>query len=96
MTQENLCNQFLDGYTFVSQPSLSNAGGIGFFVNDSLCYNVRHDLSETVVGYETLWIKIQSNLNHNIICGVIYRHPHSDISTFMTSLNKTLDRINNE
>jgi exonuclease III len=96
-TQENLCNQYLNGYTFVSQPSLSNAGGVGFFINDSLCYNVRHDLSEIVAGYETLWIEIQSSLiNQNIICGVIYRHPHSDISTFMTYLNNTLDRINNE
>ena len=84
----------MNGYTFVSQPSLSNAVGVGFFINDSLCYNVRHDLSEIVAWYENLWIKIQSGLiNQNIICGVIYRHPHSDISTFMTYLNITQDRI---
>ena len=34
------------------------------------------------IGYETFWIEIQSNLNHNIICGVIYRHPHSDTNVY--------------
>ena len=30
INQGNLSNNQLEGYTFVSQPSLSNAGGVGF------------------------------------------------------------------
>ena len=86
----------LDSYSFVSQHSLSNAGGVGFYVKDNCCYDVRYDLSDSVAGFETLWIEIQSNHNQNIICGVFYRHPHSNIDAFITFLNQTLDKIINE
>ena len=62
--------------------------------SDNCCYDVRYDLSDSVAGFETLWIEIQSN--HNIICGVFYRHPHSNIDAFITFLNQTLDKISNE
>ena len=74
VNQENLSNNQLEDYTFVSQPSLSNAGGVGFFINDNLLYKIRHDLSESVTGLETLWIELPVKLNHNLIVCVIYRH----------------------
>ena len=67
-----------------------------FFINDNLLYKIRHDLSESVAGLETFWIELPVKLNHNLIVGVIYRHPHSDLSAFMSSLNNNLDKINNE
>ena len=54
INQENLSNNQLEGYTIVPQPSLSNAGGIGFFINHNLLYKIRHDLSESVAGLESL------------------------------------------
>ena len=96
INQENLSNNQLEGYTFVSQPSLSNAGGVDFFINNNLLYKIRHDLSESVAGLETLCIELPVKLNHNLIVGVIYRHPQSDLSAFMSSLNNNLDKINNE
>jgi hypothetical protein len=35
-------------------------------------------------------------MNHNLICGVIYRHPQSDLEAFMVFLNQTLNTISNE
>ena len=87
---ENNFNHDLDSYTFVSQHSLSNAGGVGFYVKDNCCYDVRHGLSDSVAGFKTLWIEIQSNHNQNIICGVIYRRPHSNVDALMIFLNQTL------
>ena len=34
ISEEVLSNHAIPGYSFVSQPSLSNAGGAGFFVSD--------------------------------------------------------------
>ena len=65
-------------------------------MKDNCCYDVRYDLSDSVAGFETLWIEIQSNHNQNIICGIFYRHPHSNIDAFITFLNQTLDKISNE
>ncbi len=32
-------------------------------------------------------------MNHNLLCGVIYRYPQSDVEAFMVYLNQTLDII---
>ena len=37
-----------------------------------------------------------SNLHHNLICGVIYRHPPSDLEAFMVFLNNALNIISRE
>ena len=58
-----ITNFNLPGYNFISQPSISNAAGVGFCVNSSLMISVRHDLSITTRDFEFLWIEIQSNLN---------------------------------
>ena len=96
VSKEPLNNHSIPGYTFVSQPSLSNAGGTGFFISDKLSYTIRNDLSGSLISHETLWIEIQSDLHHNLICRVIYRHPNSDLEAFMTFLNHTIDKINKE
>lgn len=44
---DNICllNANLSGYNFTSQPSLSNTGGVVFYVRVNLKYILRHDLS---------------------------------------------------
>ena len=89
-------NNVITGYHFISQPSLSNAGSIGFFVSNQVRFIERDDLSEVTADFETQWIEIESDLHHNMICGVIYRHPNGNLDSFMTSINNYLDKVNNE
>ena len=84
----------IPGYSFVSQPSFSNAGGAGIFVSNKLSFIVRDNLSVTTPDYACLWIEIPSDLQHKIICAVIYTHPHSNLEVFIDYINKTLDTIN--
>ena len=51
-------NTDLVGYKFISQPTLYNAVGVGFYVEDSLKYRIREDFSSTTVDFEGLWIEI--------------------------------------
>ena len=89
-------NNVITGYHFISQPSLSNAGSTGFFVSNQMRFIERDDLSEVTADFETQWIEIESDLHHNMICGVIYRHPNGNLDSFMTSINNYLDKVNNE
>ena len=84
-----LNNIDLPGYTFVSQNTLLNAGGVGFHVRNDLTFTILSDLSCTTADYEALWIEIQNSHGRNIICGVIYRHPNSSL----VYLNFTAERI---
>ena len=52
-------------YDFLSQPTPSHAGGVGFYVLKKLNYSLREDLSYAVYGdYEMLWIEIENDRHH--------------------------------
>ena len=91
--EQPLTNIDLPGYTFVSQNTLSNAGGVGFYVRNDLTFTVLAELSCTTADYEALWIEIQNSHGHNIICGVIYRHPNDNLGSFLDYLNSTAECI---
>ena len=75
-----LNNIQLPRYDFISQPTLSNAGGVGFYILNELHYTIRKDLSSSLYDdYEMLWVEID-NLQNHIICGVVYRHPNGNIN----------------
>ncbi len=60
-------------------------------------YDTQKDLIfPSTIDFETLWIEIQSNMNHNLLCGAIYRHQQSDLEALMVHLNQTLDIIGRE
>ena len=42
-----LTNLDLPGYDFISQPSLSNAGGVGFYVKNNLTYSILSNFTTT-------------------------------------------------
>ena len=57
------------GYSFLSQQSCTDAGGVGFYVENNLGYIHRSDLSGHIQNdYESLWIEIQNDTGHNSIC----------------------------
>ena len=43
--QDSIINISIPGYRFVSQHSLSNAGGVGFYIHENIKFNIRSDLS---------------------------------------------------
>lgn len=72
----------LPGYHFISQPSLSNWGGVDFYVNNDLKFTVRDDLSKSREKFECLWIEIDNISQPNILCSVMYRHPRASLENF--------------
>ena len=86
----------LTGYKLLSQPSLSNAGGVGLYINENLSFHLRSDISQSTADYETLWIEVQSEIHENILCGVVYRHPRSNATSFINYINDTLEKISHE
>ena len=91
-----ISNTDIFGYDFISQPTLSNAGGVGFYVKHGLQYHVRHNLSALTEKYEPLWIEINCSSSKNILCGVIYRHPKGKPEQFIEHLSSVIDRVSTE
>ena len=45
---------------------------------------------------EMLWVEIESDLDSNMICGVVYRHPSSNLETFLNNFYSVIGKINQE
>ena len=91
-----ISNTDILGYDFISQPTLSNAKGVGFSVKHGLQYHIRDDLSALTEEYESLWIEINCRSSKNVLCGVIYRHPKGKTEQFIAHLSSVLDRVSTE
>ena len=94
--QPEVTNTNILGYQFISQPSHSMAGGVGFYIKNSLSYMLRTDLTTTKDEFEALWIELQNKGKTNVICGVIYRHPSGNLDTFLGYLNSGIEKISQE
>ena len=78
---------------------LRKGGGVGLLVKYAIPFQTRDDLLSTDDDFEYVFIEIdKTTLNkcRNVVIGVIYRPPKSDIVTFNDSLAVVLEKIKNE
>ena len=74
-------------------------GGVSLLIKDDIEYTIREDLCYQNGIMETLFIEIdkkQFKKNQNIIIGVIYRPPDTDINTFNIHIEQCLSKIKSE
>ena len=91
-----LSNVKINGYSLYTQPSESACGGCALYVNSQLDRHVRNDLSALEEEYETLWVEINNHKAKNFLCCCLYRHPSSDLSSFINYLTSTLQKVQKE
>ena len=94
--KEFISNINIPGYTFISEPSHSNAGRVAFYINDNLKYIIKSKYTKSTYDFEALWIEIEFTHQSNIICGVIYGHPSGNLDNFLDYINSTIESINQE
>ena len=88
----------LDGYKplHICRPDRSG-GGVSLLIKDHLQYTVRDDLCLlSVASAESLFIEIDKDVvgkNKNILVGVIYRPPDTDMKIFNECLEPLLNKI---
>ena len=91
--KENLSNVNIAGYDFISEPSLSNAGGVAFYVKNNLNYIINSEYTTSSPDFEALWLEILGEGKRNLLCGVLYRHPNSNLEKFLDYINLTAEKI---
>ena len=87
----------LPGYNFTEQHRSDKCGGggggVGIFVHDHMNYSERNDLSVFNDYCESLFIEVdQTNIikEKNIVIGVIYQPPNTDIPHFIDIMKDTI------
>ena len=86
----------LDGYEYFGQTRKNKkGGGVGIFVNNSLKYQVRTDLTLNKENFESISIEIKTT-TANIIVSSIYRPPNTNQKDFVDHLSSLYAKIQNE
>ena len=60
-------------------------GGVSLFISEEVEYQLREDLTIQTPFMETLFVELTNNTgfkNKNVICGVVYRPPNTDMKVF--------------
>ena len=84
-----LANVNISGYDFLSP----KCRWVGFYIKSNLSFSILSDVTSTEVDFVALWIEINIEGQSNLIRGVVNRHLNGNLDNFMTSLNKTLEKV---
>ena len=94
--KESLTNTDIEGYSFYKTKSLSQNGGVGFYVKKSFisysCENLNIGCNE----FETVWVEVENTNDKNHLSFCAYRHPNSDIDVFTSHLKWILPKLTNK
>ena len=94
MSYDNVDTFSIEGYTheFLCREN-RRGGGVSIFISNKIPhYKIRDDLSIINDSYECIFIEVEKNVfqtSSNIIVGVLYRMPNTDINIF----NKYIEKI---
>ena len=90
----------LDGYELIERHRANKmGGGIGLFVRNGVSYKSRADLTTFEYYCESLFIEIDKSVfgsGRNILIGVIYRPPNTDIKLFIDHMKEVLEYVQTE
>ena len=51
-------NIAINGYDFISKPTLTNAGGVGLYVKEGIPFNIREHFCLITKEFESLWLRL--------------------------------------
>ena len=90
----------LTEYSFVEQHRSNKCGGgVGIFLKNHLNYSKRNDLNVFNESCESLFVEIDRTKlikEKNIVIGVIYQPPNTEISHFIEIMKDIMEKIKNE
>ena len=59
-----------------------------------LCPNSkRNEFCTAEDEFESLWVEIKNQKSKTIMCGCMYRHPNTDVLTFLKYIESTISKI---
>jgi len=90
-----ILNVDIPAFNSIHNPSQTNSGGVGLYINSNLTYQPRNDLNLNNVGCESLFIEIPTSSGKPFIIGVIYRHPTYASQSFQDEFVKLVTHLQN-
>ena len=90
----------IDGYTSINNYRIERrGGGVSVLINDNMRYHRRKELDTFTPNFECVFIELDKadiSSSKNILIGVIYRPPDTDLDTFLYHMSSVLEKIKRE
>ena len=86
-------NVDIPGYTFLKTKLVTQNGGVGLYIRDSLTSNPRIDLDICTDDFETVWVEIENTSDKNFLICCVYRNPSSNIDTLTSHFQNLLSKL---
>jgi len=90
-----ISNVDIPGFNFIHNPSQTNSGGVGLYINSKLTYQPRNDQNLNNVGCEIPFIEIPTSSGKPFIIGVIYCHETHAFKPFQDEFVKLVTHLHN-
>jgi len=91
-----IVNIDIPGFNFVHNPSQTNSGGVGLYINSKLTYQLRNDLNLQNADCESLFTETPTSSGKPFIIGVVYRHPTQAFLPFQDEFIKLVNHLQNK
>ena len=76
-----IVNVDITEYDFIYCDSITKAGGVGFYVKQTLPYQQKTEINIELSFVENMWIEVKT-ITGPIVIGVIYRHPTTLVNDY--------------
>ena len=86
-------NVDIPGYTLFKTSSISQNGGVGLYIKNSLNFNPRVDLDSCSDDFETIWVEIGNKRDKDFLICCTYRHPNSNVDNLTSHFQNLLSKI---
>ena len=73
-----------------------NAGGVAIYIDEKLDHFKRDDLSKYDENFEAVWVEIKNKNGKNYLCGCVYRHPYTDVTSFTEYMETAFTKMNKD
>ena len=84
----------IPNYNFVFSNSSTNAGGVAFYMLNTLQFRRRHDLEFKTDDIENAFVEVKLTTRKKIVIELICRHPTSNLTEFQDKFTSILNQLN--
>ena len=86
-------NVDIPGYTLFKTSSLTQNGGVGLYIRNSLTSKPRIDLDSCTTDFEPVWVEIENKRDKDFLICCVYRHASSNVDNLTSHFQNLLSKI---
>ena len=86
-------NVDIPGFIFFKTSSLTQNGGVGLYIRNTLTCKSRTELDSCTTDFETVWVEIKNKSDKYFLICCVYRYPSSNVDNLTAHFQNLSSKI---